>query len=87
LSQDTREIRIPAGADIILAAALPATTRTNVGIEGDHVHIKALMNSADQQLEEAVADMEAVEKDEDDEHNTDEEHEEQPAQVPAEVIA
>jgi hypothetical protein len=86
LSRDSREIRIGAGADTIKIAALPATARINFGIEGDHVHIKALMSSADQQLEEAVADMEAIEK-EDDEHTNDQDDEEQPSTVPTEVVA
>jgi hypothetical protein len=76
LSRQTKEMRILAGADTITVSALPAKAHSTFGIDGDHVHIKALMTSTDRFLDQAAEDMEAVERGEE-EPEIDENNDEQ----------
>jgi TIR domain-containing protein len=61
LATGGNEIRIQAGADTILASPLPATTKTAVGIQGDHIQIAALLNTAEAELDEVAAEIDLVE--------------------------
>ena len=61
LTKECNEIRIDAGADMILVSPLPATTTLGVGIAGDHIQIAALLNTAQAELDEVAAEIEIVE--------------------------
>jgi hypothetical protein len=61
LATGSNEIRIQAGADTILVSPLPATTKTSVGVHGDHIQIAALLNTAQAELDEVAAEIEVIE--------------------------
>ena len=61
LAMGGNEIRVHAGADTILISPLPATTKTSVGIHGDHIQVAALLNTAEAELDEVAAEVEVVE--------------------------
>ena len=74
LSRSSKEFQINTGGEPIVLAGLPATALLNVGIEADHVRIGALLDTADNELEEAAQDVEVVPEElTDDEGGTDEE--------------
>ena len=76
LANGNNEIRISAGAGGIIASPLPSTTATNVGINGDHIQVGALLNTALAELDEVAADIDIVEGDGDPQVGTEEEEDE-----------
>ncbi|MEW6058340.1 MAG: hypothetical protein AB1540_17195, partial [Bdellovibrionota bacterium] len=64
IARSENKIRIETGGEPIIVKGVPAIALSNVGVEMDHVRIGSLMSTADNELEEAVQDVEIVEADE-----------------------
>lgn len=75
IARSGKEFHISTGGEPIIVAGLPATALLNVGIEADHVRIGALLDAADDELDQAAQDVEVIpeELEEDHEGGDDEE--------------
>lgn len=70
ISKGCDQVEIHTGGESILASSIPASALMNVGIEGDSIRIKALVDSVEKDLDDAakatefVADPDAIEESE-----------------------
>lgn len=71
LAHNKKLIEISTGGEAILASVIPGSVVCNVGIDGDHVRIRSLMKTADNELDQAAQDVEVVENCETEARNDD----------------
>ena len=75
IARSAKEFSISTGGEPIVVSGLPATALLNVGIEADHVRVGSLLNTADNELEEAAQDVEVIPEDELEEEEGEDEEE------------
>lgn len=68
IARSGKEFHIITGGEPIIVAGLPATALLNVGIEADHVRIGALLDAADDELDQAAQDVEVIPPEEGEDH-------------------
>jgi hypothetical protein len=64
MARSGESITIDTGGQPIVVSAVPATTKVNVGIEGDAVRIGSLMHQLDHELDDAAKDVVVAESEE-----------------------